>query len=949
MEQTVESPNGLNVAPGSVVSVRDATWVVTSATATPSGTLLKVQGLSELVRDTEAAFYSDLDDIEVIDPRNATVVADDSPRYRRTRLYLETALRTTPVPSISDELTVSTRVLADPLEYQRRAVAQALDPSLIRPRILLADAVGLGKTLEIGMILAELVARGRGENILIVTPRHVLEQMQHEMWTRFALPFVRLDSVGIQRIRQTIPASRNPFTYFKRAIISIDTLKTPRYRAHLERRRWDAVVIDESHNLTNTGTLNNELARLLAPRTDALILASATPHNGKEESFAELLRLLDPTIVSPEGEIDYEAAKKFVIRRHRYSPEVAREVGADWAERPEPQNLLIEASSAEDAIATELSGTWLHSAELAPGSNRLFGWTLAKAFLSSSAALAETIRERLKPSKNAGPTEVTALKRLLELTDEAMQQPSSKFQALIDHLKDIGVGARKETRVVVFAERLATLHHLQEDVQKALKLKQQNIGLLHGGLSDVEQQNTVEEFKRGSSDLKVLITGDVASEGVNLHAQCHNLVHYDIPWSLIRIEQRNGRIDRYGQTKPPQITTLLLEPSDDRFSGDVRIFTRLVQKEHEAHRAFDDVGVLMGQYSAEAEEKTIREALADRKDIDAVVPDQPDFANSPVAALLAGATMTDSPFAESPPEPVATTTEQRTAPIPAKVAKGAGLYDTDLRYLDDALDEAFGDPQRAIGWEADSRYNIAMLEPPRDLQRRMRFLPRDYVRERRIREQLRLASSKHAGEESLRVARADEDTNWPAAHYLGPLHPVLDWASDRALASMSRNEVPAVRGDVPATSYLMLGTITNKRGQILNRTFMAVTGGMVQPIQDLDEYFTGIGLTADAANPGPVHTTTLQQELGPAVDAASQYLDVVRHSLAADAEQRLESWIERAQRWTSESDALVQRVIVQKRADRVREELELAEELRPDQEVVRPLLAITAADEGDAR
>lgn len=199
------------------------------------------------------------------------------------------------------------------------------------------------------------------------------------------------------------------------------------------------------------------------------------------------------------------------------------------------------------------------------------------------------------------------------------------------------------------------------------------------------------------------------------------------------------------------------------------------------------------------------------------------------------------------------------------------------------------------------------------------------------------------------MARADEDTNWPAAHYLGPLHPVLDWASDRALASMSRNEVPAVRGDVPDISYLMLGPITNKRGQILNRTFMAVTGGLVQPIQDLDEYFTGIELTADAANPGPVDTTTLQQELGPAVDAASQYLDVVQHSLASDAEQRLESWIQRAQRWTSESDALVQRVTVQKRADRVREELELAEELRPNQEVVRPLLAITPDDEGEAR
>ena len=103
---------------------------------------------------------------------------------------------------------------------------KALDQANLRTRILLADAVGLGKTLEIGMILAELIRRGRGERILIVTPRHVLEQMQDEMWSRFAIPFVRLDSLGIQRVRQKLPATRNPFTYFKRVIISIDTLKS---------------------------------------------------------------------------------------------------------------------------------------------------------------------------------------------------------------------------------------------------------------------------------------------------------------------------------------------------------------------------------------------------------------------------------------------------------------------------------------------------------------------------------------------------------------------------------------------------------------------------------------------------------------------------------------------------------------------------------------------------
>jgi SNF2 family DNA or RNA helicase len=219
-------------------------------------------------------------------------------------------------------------MLSRNLKYQQIAVAKALDTKNIRPRILIADAVGLGKTLEIGMILSELVKRGRGERILVVTPRHVLEQMQHELWCRFALPFVRLDSAGIQKVRQKLPATRNPFTYYKRAIISIDTLKSARYRAHLGKLHWDAVVIDESHNLTNTGTLNNELARILAPNTEALILASATPHNGRNESFAELLRLLDPTVVRPDGTFDPKQVENLIIRRHRHSPEVAQEVGA---------------------------------------------------------------------------------------------------------------------------------------------------------------------------------------------------------------------------------------------------------------------------------------------------------------------------------------------------------------------------------------------------------------------------------------------------------------------------------------------------------------------------------------------------------------------------------------------------------------------------------------------
>ena len=310
-----------------MVRVRDEDWLVTQVSTTSDGMLVTVQGLSELVRDTTAQFSAGLDHIVPVDPRHTRVIADTSTHHRLSRLWLEATLRKTALPATSTDLAVVSDVLADPLAYQLTAVRQVLDPANLRPRILLADTVGLGKTLEIGMILAELVRRGRGDRILIVTPRHVLEQMQHEMWSRFALPFVRLDSVGIQRVRRSVPASRNPFSVFHRAIISIDTLKSDRYLNHLRKQRWDAVVIDESHNVTNKGTLNNRLADILARQTDALILASATPHNGNPKSFAELIRLLEPTAVRANGEPDEEAVRRLVIRRHRHSDEV-RDVAA---------------------------------------------------------------------------------------------------------------------------------------------------------------------------------------------------------------------------------------------------------------------------------------------------------------------------------------------------------------------------------------------------------------------------------------------------------------------------------------------------------------------------------------------------------------------------------------------------------------------------------------------
>jgi hypothetical protein len=229
--------------------------------------------------------------------------------------------RRTPLPQAERGLALADRFLLDPLTYQQRPAELAL--AGLRPRILIADVVGLGKTLEIGLVLVELIRRGRGERILVVTPQHVLGQLQHELWTRFSIPLVRLDSTGISRIQQEIPAGRNPFTYFKRAAISVDTLNDEgQFGHHLDAIHWDAVVINESHNLINRGTQRNTLARKLAERSDALLLASATPHNGDRASFAELIRLLDPAAIADRHSYEPAEIEQLYRRRTKINAEV---------------------------------------------------------------------------------------------------------------------------------------------------------------------------------------------------------------------------------------------------------------------------------------------------------------------------------------------------------------------------------------------------------------------------------------------------------------------------------------------------------------------------------------------------------------------------------------------------------------------------------------------------
>ena len=312
----------------------------------------------------------------------------------------------------------------------------------------------------------------------------------------------------------------------------------------------------------------------------------------------------------------------------------------------------------------------------------------------------------------------------------------------------------------------------------------------------------------------MLLTGDVASEGVNLHKQCHHLVHVDIPWSLIRIEQRNGRIDRYGQVHPPQITALALTTTDERFSGDVRVITKLLDKEHAAHTALGDAASLLDLHDVEREEDAIRKALAEGRDLDEVVPEPAQL--TPRSSGLAVLEFLNAQAAATPPTGPRVATERRAVRHGARLpARGAarGVHGAGVRRR----------RRGGVGWREHPHDGVVELVPP--------GRPDDPARPR-----CRRATSPNGRSGSgccwpprarrptsrLRAGpRRPRRPSGPTAHYLSPLHPVLDWAVDRALAQLGRNHVPVALPTSTCRPRSPWERSATDRGQVVLRSIVA--------------------------------------------------------------------------------------------------------------------------------
>lgn len=787
-------------APGMRIIVRGEEWMVKKVERNSLGNqTLHVIGLSQLVKDYESMFMVDVEnDIEIVDPAKVTLVPDDSAFFRKSKVYIESQWRGK-IPT-DNKIHIGDKAAMDLMPYQLEPAQMALNKT--RQRILIADTVGLGKTLEAGILMSELIARGKGKRILVVTVKSMMTQFQKEMWNRFTIPLVRLDSSRIQSVSAKLPTNYNPFFYYDKTIISVDTLKNDLdYRTHLENAWWDIIVIDEAHNVAKRGDRSSQrskLASLLANRSDTLIMLTATPHDGKGQSVASLMNMLDPTAIADEQNYTRDDIEGLLIRR--FKKDIQDQVSGAFKER----RITIErcmASSREETAYDIFADMKLEMDETkARGKGILFKTSLEKSLFSSPAACIKSIDARIrkleKKYTDAAMKDIAVLKELKSALELIQPADFSRYAKLIGLLKSDEYGwsvSKNNDRLVIFTERIETMRYLAENLKKDLGLSDKQLEIMHGGMSDKDLQRIVDEFGRAESPIRVIVASDVASEGINLHYLSHRLIHFDIPWSLMVFQQRNGRIDRYGQHEQPDIRYMLIDSSNPRIKGDARIMEILVRKEEQALKNIGDPAMLFGKFNQEEEEEETAKAIESGEGAEAfekqLDSDEDEF--DPLELLMGLG---------------------KDKEVKVEYSDEETLF-SDLDYVKNALDiftdteeikysDLTGTQGVEIKLTDNVKKKIRKLMPPE-------AMPSD--------DYLRLSPDKaYCLKEMQRCMQNDlAETAWPATQYLWKLHPIFNWIEDKAGVFYKRSEVPVLGLSNSIGSnemiFLVAGLIPNRK------------------------------------------------------------------------------------------------------------------------------------------
>lgn len=661
---TLTTPLPAVPRPGQVVEVRGSTWAVTDVqeqglSRSPADEavselqhVVSLQSLGEDNLGDELRVIWELEVGHTLAPEQGLPVhisADNFDDPNRLGAYVD-AIRWGAVTSADDKAYQSPfRSGANVEAYQLEPLRRALQAP--RTNLLLADDVGLGKTIEAGLVVQELLLRHRARSVVVLCPPSLSLKWQDEMRDKFGLDFAIVNSERMSELRRSHGLNANPFRLFPRVIVSMAWLRSARAQRLLRdiyadvddsrsgrRHAFDALVVDEAHHVApaspttvgrNRGyavdSQRTIYTRELAERCEHRLFLSATPHNGHTESFTALLEMIDNRRFSRGADLDEEALRDVTVRRLK--AEIKSKNFKTRSIKPIPFAPTDIEQEMFDALATII----VQSKKL-NGRNQggdLVGMLLKKRFLSSPVSFGRTLAAytssladssvAMSPSLFDDDDEVLREVFGSEQSDEeeglqhqpefsALQQrkvtnplsaatsaeldklvtwglsfesrPDSRLTALLGFLDGIcrPDGDWLNERVVVFTEYADTLRWIVDVLTS--KGYAGRLEVIQGSTDPEERELIRQRFSANPADepVRVLVATDSAGEGIDLQAHCHRMVNFDIPFNPARLEQRIGRIDRYGQTHTPEVFHFVPDQTSATYGADMDFMARIAKK-----------------------------------------------------------------------------------------------------------------------------------------------------------------------------------------------------------------------------------------------------------------------------------------------------------------------------------------------------------------------------------
>lgn len=624
------------LTPGAVVTCRDRHWVVLPS---DDPNLMRLRPLSGN-EDQSSGIFLPLN-LETIDLSEfPSPHASDLKDLESARLLMDAArlsLRSGAGPFRS-----LGRLSIRPRPYQLVPLLMALRLETVR--LLIADDVGIGKTIEAGLIARELLDRGEIQRIAVLCPPHLCDQWQRELRQKFHIDAVVVRSGTISKLERDKPPGDTPvFGYYRHLVVSLDYAKSEIRKATFLSHCPDFVIIDEAHTCAQAGgkavsqQQRHQLLQALSDRPHQhLLLLTATPHSGIETSFLSLLGLLNTKFET--WQIDQltqnqriELAAHFVQRRR---VDVQQWLGAeDQTPFPErvseekPYRLSKEYRSLFDGVYDFARGLVKDAtADMSYSQRRGRYWAalaLIRCVMSSPQAAVATLgRQAQKVTVDGSPTLVdldqvddalmanytqdptdqeqtmdvspshpldqveaayTAadrrkLKGFIQLAEALKGKKDSKVQEAIQVVDDL---LKEGYNPILWCRYIDTATYVAEQLQEKFEKKRGNlrVQVIHGERSGDEREALLAELTEAPQ--RILVATDCLSEGVNLQEHFNAVIHYDLPWNPNRLEQRGGRVDRYGQVSP-QVKTYLLYGQDNPVDG--AVLEVLIRKAVEIHR-----------------------------------------------------------------------------------------------------------------------------------------------------------------------------------------------------------------------------------------------------------------------------------------------------------------------------------------------------------------------------